>query len=413
VTRYERGETNHRWPFLLPDGRHVLFQVLLTDPAGGNVREIRVLDLEAMGQRMLLRTDSHAQFANGYLFYVQQGNLMAQRFDDSSLTASGAPVALAEQVDSFTVGPSGLLAFQGGAAATTELVWYARDGKETGQVGGPGLYSSVSLSPDGSKAAASVVDPQTRKRDIWVFDVARGTPARVTVGGTGANYPIWDRDGSRVVYWDGEGGGGIYAKPVSGLGASQLVKKEAAPVGMNAMSYDGKLLAYMTNPGSNLARLWVRELAPEKSDGKDRPLLGSNFLEATAQFSPDGGWLAYTSFETGTREVYVVSFPSLSTKVQISTSGGSQPRWRGDGKELFYLGLDENMTAVGLDMSGGSLTPGTPKVLFQTRALNTNSADYGYDVTADGRRFLIRSLPPKQDLEPITVYANWAEALKK
>ena len=211
----------------------------------------------------------------------------------------------------------------------------------------------------------------------------------------------------------GRGGGGIYAKPVSGLGASRLVKKEAAPVGLNAISYDGKLLAYVTNPGSASARLWVHELAPEKTDAKDYPLLGKNFLEGTAQFSPDGGWLAYMSGETGTREIYVVSFPSLSTKVQISTSGGNNPRWRGDGKELFYIGPDQNMTAVGLDMSGGSLRPGPPKVLFQTGARTPGSADYVYDVTADGQKFLVNSPPPEQGSKPITIYANWTEALKK
>jgi aminoglycoside phosphotransferase (APT) family kinase protein len=266
LTRYQPGENIHRWPFLLPDGRHLLFQVQVTDPSGPNVNEIRVLDRQTMNQRVLMRSEGAAQFANGYLFYVQQGNLMAQPFDDSSLTTSGAPVAVAQGIESFTTGPSGLLAFQEAVAPTTELALHARDGKKIAQVGVPGLYNAISLSPDGSKVAASVIDLQTFKRDVWVFDVTRGTSARLTVGGQGANYPVWSHDGSRLLYWDGEGGGGIYSKAVSGLGTPQLVRKEGAPVAPNAISKNGELLAYMIAPAAANARLWIRELAPEKSD---------------------------------------------------------------------------------------------------------------------------------------------------
>jgi Tol biopolymer transport system component len=229
----------------------------------------------------------------------------------------------------------------------------------------------------------------------------------------GANYPIWSRDGAKMIYWDGEGGGGIYTKPVSGLGGPELLKKEALPVAPSSISADSKLLVYVTAPGSARQRLWIHELAPEKSDTKDYPLLGTNFLESNAQFSPDGSWLAYSSDDTGRLEIYVVPFPSLSSKTPISTSGGRFPRWRRDGREMFYVAPDGNMMAVALDASGNSPNPSTPKPLFPTRLVTIGSSDYQYDVTADGQRFLINSPPAEQDSEPITLYVNWMAALQK
>jgi hypothetical protein len=143
-------------------------------------------------------------------------------------------------------------------------------------------------------------------------------------------------------------------------------------------------------------------------------LLGTNFWEGSAQFSHDGRWVAYASLKTGRREIYIASFPSLSTKVQISTAGGIYPRWRGDDKELYYVSFpDTNMMAVGLDLSGGSARPSTPSVLFKPTARGVNFGDYVYDVTADGKKFLVNSLPPERDSKPITIYANWPAALKK
>ena len=407
VTRYQTGESNHRWPFFLPDGHQLLFQVLLTDSSGGNVNEIRVLDLETKEQNVLLRADSPAQYANGHLFYIQEENLMAQPFALSSGTLSGAPVAIAQQTRAFSASPSGLLAFQGGST-TTQLVWYTREGKELGQVGSPGQYNAVALSPDGTKAAVSVLDIQTRKRDIWAMDLLRGTASRVTTAGMGANFPIWSRDGTRVIYWDGERGGGIYSKRVSGLGGSELVKQEAAVLAPSSISPDGKFLVYTTRSGSANARLWIHELAPEKSDTKDRPLLGTSFREVNGQSSPDGHWLAYESSEGTRPEVYLVPFPSLSSKVQVSTAGGRFPRWRRDGKELYYIAPDGNMMAIALDFPGDTPKLGTPKALFQTRVVTGD-----YDVTADGQKFLINSPPAEEDSEPITLYSNWAAALKK
>jgi serine/threonine protein kinase/Tol biopolymer transport system component len=182
-----RGEGQHRWVFFLPDGRHLLFEVDIADPAhGGMAYETRVLDLKTMKQNVLLRADSNVEYANGYLLYIQQANLVAQPFDVSSLTLLGDPVPVVQQVlvtanamGAFSASSSGLLAFEGGSGANSQLVWYTRDGKESGQVGSPGLYTMPSLSPDGTKAIVSLA--QGNKRDIWVFELARSVATRVTV----------------------------------------------------------------------------------------------------------------------------------------------------------------------------------------------------------------------------------------
>jgi len=420
------GEGQHRWVFFLPDGRHLLFEVDIADPAhGGMAYETRVLDLKTMKQSVLLRADSNAEYANGYLLYIQQANLVAQPFDVSSLTLSGDPVPVAQQVlvtsiamGAFSASPSGLLAFEGGSGANSQLVWYTRDGKELGQVGSPGLYTMPSLSPDGTKATVSLA--QGNKRDIWVFELARSIATRVTVDGMGGNYPVWSGDGTRVIYSGIERGAGIYSKPPSGLGSSELVEQVAlgGPTSMgtravpNSISPDGKFLVYMNFVNGVSPRLWVHPFTPEKAGAKDYPMLGTNFAEAHAQFSPDGHWLAYMSIETGRQEIYVVPFPSLSSKLQISTTGGVQPRWRRDGKEIYYIAPDGKMMAVAVGVSGNSLKPDTPKTLFQTRIVTVVSGYHQYDVTTDGQKFLINSNVDR-DPEPITLYANWTEGLKK
>jgi Tol biopolymer transport system component len=275
-----------------------------------------------------------------------------------------------------------------------------------------------SLSPDGMKAAVSLA--QGNKRDIWIFELARGVATRVTVDGMGDNYPVWSGDGTRVIYAGVERGAGIYSKPPSGLGSSELVEQVAlgGPTSMgmravpNGISPDGKFLVYMNFVNGTTPRLWVHPFGPGKPEAKDYALLGTNFAEAHAQFSHDGHWLAYMSNETGRQEIYVVPFPILSSKLQISTSGGIQPRWRRDGKEIYYIAPDGKMMAVTVGSSGNSLKPDTPKTLFQTRIVSTASGYHQYDVTAAGQKFLINSNVDR-DPEPITLYANWTVGLKK
>jgi serine/threonine protein kinase len=414
-----RKESAHRWPFFLPDGRHLLFQVKLTNPSqDGSVNQIHVLDLLTRKQTVLLRSDSNAEYANGYLLRVQQGSLMAQPFDISTLTLSGVPISLAEQVDVARVGVADFSTSQSGSLTfekfdnTTKLVMYSREGKEIGQVGSPKQFGEVSLSPDGTRVATTFSDPYGRSRAIWVFELARGTSSRVTAEGIGADYPIWNSGGSELTYFVPAGGGGIYLRSPDELGSSSVLVESVAMAQPDSISPDGKLLAYASFVAGKGPRIWIHDFAPEKSGTKDYPLLGTDSNEFQAQFSADGRWLAYNSNETGREEIYVVPFPGSSHSVQISTSGGSQPRWRRDGREIYYIAPDAKMMAAAIQFTGQSLQAATPKVLFQTRIDSIGRSPHEYDVTADGRKFLINSRP-EQAPQPITLYVNWTAALKK
>jgi hypothetical protein len=219
-----------------------------------------------------------------------------------------------------------------------------------------------------------------------------------------------------VWYWSAEGGGGIYSKPATGLGAAKLEFKPITPgvaaslIMPTSLSRDGKHLLYAASPGTARASLWVHSLIPEAVDTSDRRLIETNSQLVGGRFSPDGCWIAYSTPETERLEINVISFPNRENKVIISTAGGVQPRWRPDGKELFYIGLDRKMMSVALETSCNSLKLlGEPQALFQTRIVTTNTSDIHYDVTADGQRFLVNRLEPK----PITLHINWASDLQK
>jgi Tol biopolymer transport system component len=281
-------------------------------------------------------------------------------------------------------------------------------------VGNPDYYRMLALSPvDDNKAAAAVggfLEVPIGRRDIRVFDLNRETTTRVTSDTQQADYPIWSLDGSRLWYWSGEGGGGIYSKPASGLGASKFEFKPEGPGELNpvSLSPDGNHLVYVTSSGTARSKVWIHPLGEETDNRKDYRLIETDSQVAGGRFSPDGCWIAYSTNETGRHEINVLPFPNRDNKVTISTSGGTHPRWRRDGGELFYIGLDGNMMAVALDNKCNSLSVlGEPKALFQTRIVTTSVSEIHYDVTDDGQRFLVNSLDPK----PITLSVNWTAAL--
>jgi len=281
-----------------------------------------------------------------------------------------------------------------------------------GQVGSPKQFGEVSLSPDGTRVATMFSDPYGRSRAIWVFELARGTSSRVTAEGIGADYPIWNASGSELTYFSPAGGGGFYLQSPDELGGSSVLVESVTMAQPDSISPDGKLLAYAKFVAGKGPRIWIHDFAPEKSGTKDYPLLGTDSNELQAQFSADGRWLAYNSNETDREEIYVAPFPGSSHGVQISTSGGSQPRWRRDGREIYYIAPDSKMMAAAIQFDGRSLRAATPKVLFQTRIDSIERSPHEYDVTADGQKFLINSMP-EQAPQPITLYVNWPAALKK
>jgi Tol biopolymer transport system component len=424
VTHYtkERKDDSHRWPWMLPDGRHFVFYMSSTTLTATNMDQDQVagiyyVDRKTAKQTRLMPSDSGAQYANGYLFYLRQQNLMAQPFDPDSGTLSGSPVPMAEAVtyDSdrwiggFAVSSSGVLGYVSGERKQSQLFWYGRDGKEQGKLGSTGSHEVVALSPDGQRVATSLGELNSPGNDIWIYELGRGTATRLTFEGVNSGVPVWTHDGKTVAYTTNRHGGDLYSKASSGLGGEQLLVESDDYKLPTDWTPDGKSLLYMNFAGGKGPRLWIHQTAPEK---KDYQLLHTNFYEEQGKFSPDGRWLAYVSEETGKDEVFVVPYPSLSSKWQVSTTGGEQVMWRGDGKELFYIAPDRKLMAVSVDAAGGTFKAGLPRALFTTSITGVHHSFWQYDVTRDGQKFII-NIRLEQSLQPITLYANWERELKK
>jgi len=412
-----RGELSHRWPSFLPDGRRFLYW---TRSLKASNIGIRVGSLDSKNVTSLLPADGMAAYARqGHLLFVRQGALLAQSFDPRSLNLSGEPLRVAEPLGfgsppgyaTFSVADSGVLAYVLGVSPNRELVWFDRGGKQLGSVGEPGIYISPALSPDEKRVAVGVRDPRTASADIWLVDLARGIRSRFTFDPANETTARWSPDGSRVVFSSNrEGFTNFYEKSSSGAGEEKPVFRSDQDKFLTDLSQDGRFLAYHTAGPRTGWDVWV---LPLSGDRKPIPFVQTEFSDAQGQFSPDGKWLAYASDESGIFEVYVRPFPAPGGKWQVSTSGGTQPQWRRDGKELFYLSEEARLMAVEVK-ADSTFEASAPKQLFQAR-FPTASAPFGrtYTVTSDGQRFLVTRLMEEDRAIPITVVLNWAAELKK
>lgn len=349
---------------------------------------------------------------------MREGVLLVQRFDAVKQQLTGEPLAVAGQVGDnpatprgmFSVSRSNVLVYRPSPAA--ELAWYDRTGRRLGAIDSAGgFHQNMSLSPDGERLAISRFDPDTRTRNIWVIDLSSGTPSRVTFRRSWDLSPVWSPDGTRIAFASQrEGHWKIYQKASTGAGEEGLLVdlSESHPDGASAAlsnwSRDGRFMLYAPR-----GDLWVFSV----DDGKGRPFLQTEFRERQGRFSPDGRWVTYVSDESGRHEVYVKPFPHGEDKWQISTTGGVEPTWRSDGKEIFYLAADRKLMAVPVT-SDTTFRAGAPTTLFETRAdASGNVGIVGssqYAVTPDGHRFLV-SQPASGESAPVVVIINWAAAL--
>ena len=426
--RLANGQTFYSSPWFLPDGRHFLFYAGATSD---EVAGIYVGSLDAAAESTRLAgADSAAVYdsQSGHLLFVRQGTLLAQPFDPRTLALAGESFPIAERVEAgvnegmaaFSVSSNGVLAYGvgGGTAAGLQMAWFDRQGKQVEAVGPAGNYRGLDLAPDGKRVAAHRHDGNGG--DIWVTDLSRSTTSRFTFDASQENAsPIWSSDGTRIVYgsirnrkW------GLYQKSANNAGTEErLVESDATTLPMS-WSPDGNSIVYEVLDQKTSNDLWV---LPLSGDRKPSQLLHTPFTESHGQISPDGKWLAYYSNETGRNEVYVQPFPSGAGKWQISTNGGFFPRWRRDGRELFYMTLASGgkMMAVDVGSSGSTFEAGSPKELFDSPYINLTHAAgayHTYAVSADGQRFLIPH-PPSGDnasvTMPIAVVENWAAGVGK
>ncbi len=409
-----RTETGHIHPTFLPDGRHFLF---LTNAGQPDHRGIRVGSLDSPQTSFLVNTPANAQYAAaGYLLFMQGRRIMAQPFDTTKLALNGEPTPVSEQVPyasgssfvDFAVFNDRLLCYRNSGNANTQLTWVDRKGAPLTTVGPLGEFRQLSLSPNKEQVILERTDPQIDLRDIWQFDLRRETLTRLTSNPSGALVPIWAPDGNGVVYYGFRDGFGGLIRLTGGGTEEPLFKWNLSTVYALDWSSDGKFIVYRKVGEKTGNDIGVLSL----SDRQTHDYLATQFDEFWAQFSPDGHWLAYQSNESGRYEIYVRSFPEPGHKVTVSQGGGTFPRWRADGKELYYVRAGDKLMAVPV-ATGANFTVGAPVALFEVGAYGRRENRYAYDVSADGQKFLL--LRPLEDnsLRPLTVVQNWTALLKK
>jgi len=409
-----KHETSHRWPQVLPDGRHFVFTVRSSE---NDVPGIYLGSFDSPSRTRLVAELSNAAYVTapsgiGYLLFARGRSLLAQPLDLTARRLVGEPTVVTEKVwysgqrsrAAFSVSDTGVLVFDTVTRGRdTELAWFDRTGARRGSFG-PFAPTRISLYPDAARLALDNFE-ETGTSKIWTVDVARGNPVRFTSAGNDSEWtPIWSPDGTRIAFGSE---GGIFERSTDRIGErSQLLKSDQL-VRLNDWSREGRFLAYRQQPKGDL---WLLPMS-----GADRKPI--SFLQNgnNVAFSPDSKFVAYDSDESGNREVYVrpllQSGEAGGSTWRVSNGGGRYPRWRADGRELFYFANDlAALTAVPV-ASASQFDPGAPNVLFHGR-LNTGITAT-FDVTPDGQRFFIAAPAPADASTSATIVLNWMSALKK
>ncbi|HVH29359.1 MAG TPA: protein kinase [Vicinamibacterales bacterium] len=421
ATTFDPGQAviGQAWPQFLPDGRHFLYFQRSSKPEH---RGVHVTALDSSSSTRILDSDGMAVYASGRLLFVRDGTLFAQAFDDRALQTSGDPVRIGDQVGYWTAGlgyaavtasPSGVLAHGPSVRLTTSLRWHDRSGASTGPSTAPAQYTTPRLSPDQMSVVVAMTDDATAQPDLWVLGLARGTASRLTSDPATDWFPAWSADGSGLFF--GSNRMGVTTPFQKAVGApeepaAESLFRAAGATSPSDISGDGRLLLYvqLSQRGYDLG---VLTLTGER---KASTFLGTAFNEAQARFSPNTRWVAYASDESGRFEVYVRPFPAASGQTQISIAGGTQPEWRRDGKELFYISADGKLTAVPVTTDGATFSAGTPLGLFDVEVPEPNPPfPTDYAVTADGQRFLVNTVVDQPTRPALTVILNWTSGLKK
>ena len=414
----DRKEATNRFPWFLPDGRHFLYAAGADDSLPGRLT-IRAGSLDSSKSKVLFEADSNAVYSQGHLLFLRDGNLLAQPFDARRLATAGDAVPAAERVGHhpyssqgiFSLSDNGVLVYQVGIGlGKRQLSWLDRSGNNLGPFGDPGDFGAMYLSPDGKHLGVGVYESNTG--EIWLYDVARGVRTRFAPGPGRRVSPIWSPDGQKIVFSSDQGGPyDLYRKAADGSAAEELLYADTLGKDPTSWSPDGRFLIYDATNRQSRVDLWLLPLTREQPGAPLKPILLQQ-QGYDGQFSPDGRWVAYGSTESGKGEIYVAAFrgkePLSGKKWQVSTAGGYHPRWRRDGKEIFFE--QGKVMAAEVSVNGDAVEIGKVHELFGPVLL---AFGYPYEVSADGQRFLAAVPNGQPAAEPLTVVENWMAGLNK
>jgi Tol biopolymer transport system component len=420
-----KEENSHRWPVFLPDGERFLFWAGNFKRAKGDqVSGVYMSSLTANEKRLLVNTPFSFAYAAGQLLYVDdQRHLVATPLDLFKETLVGRPRVITSEVEvdptvgwsAFTGGDNGTVVFNENAQTVlSALTWLDRAGNVLGRVSEPGVLSNPSLSPDGDHAAVNIADAKSANVDIWIDSLKGSADARLTFDPAIEALPVWSHDGRTVAYtYEGSSAVSLRAKETTGRGMERTLFTPKDPRGeIFANSWtldDSKILCTVVRLAGGNAALGSELALVPASGGEPAPFLANKDSLSGGQISPDGRWVAYASNESGAWEVYITTFPGAAGQWQVSRGGGIEPRWRGDSKEVFYVGPTGLLMTVPVHYEGG-FSSGQPASLFQTdgRPPLASTDLFTYDVSKDGKRFLVNRHFRPDHVMPLTVMLHAA-----
>jgi Tol biopolymer transport system component len=415
-----RQEQFYGYPSLLPDGRHFIYLTYstITDNAGvylaslepgSPIRALRRL----VGDLSVPVYAPSATSDGGYLLFSREGTLVAQALDPSRLEVQGDPIPLGVPARAlsaaFSASRTGMLVYsEAGSPTPNRLTWYDRQGRPQGEIGQPGEFQNLALSPDGGRAAFYRQAP-ARPPDLYLIELSRGGTTRLTSDPFPDFFPTWSPDGKQIAFISRRNGtDDLYLRKADGSGADELLLKSNNVKIPSSWSPDGRLLLFTIGSPKTKSDLWVLPL----DDRRPAPVLETEFDEADGQFSPDGRWIAFVSDMSGKYEIYVQPFPLSPTSGRslISEGGGFRPRWRRDSKEIIYASGEGKVMAVDVT-TAPVFRAGAPRTLFSSPDFAGGARTW--DITRDGQGFLVSARPELTEAIPLTVVVNWEAGLKR
>jgi eukaryotic-like serine/threonine-protein kinase len=406
--------SGHRWPVFLPDGKHFLY-------LWGNIegRDLYVASLDLKVNKRLLQNSSNVVYSDGRIFYIRESMLMGQPFNTKKLEYTGPPNLVAENIfynsgfanGAFSFSQNGVLVYQSGQSVEgAALNWYDENGNmlKTLDVG---RYTDLHLSPDGKQLAVDFTAPETQNRDIWIYDLDREFKTRFTFSSGTDRMPRWSPDGKNIAFTSNRSGTfDIFIKESGGASEEKLIFEHETDLYISDWSRNGEyILINALEQGANLWSIWV---LPMNDDREAYQFLSTEFDEYTARFSPDNRWVVYVSDISGRQEIYVRPFPGPGAVWQISTGGGVDPVWSPDGSEIYFIDLANNLKAARIRAIDDRVEVVSVRDLFSTNKVNLFSNAL-YDITPDGKRFIIVSTGGQAESLPLTFVVNWEGEVRK